>query len=470
MYTMSRRAGAAHRQDAEDHGLAKDRKRVVVIGGGFGGLRAARGLRHAPVDVTIIDRSNHHVFQPLLYQVATAMLSPADISGPIRSIARRQRNTEIALADVTGIDTKRRLVCTHDLAGTYDRSFPYDYLIISTGAVPSYFGHDEWAEFAPSLKTLEDAIAIRRKVLLAFEAAEAEMVHDPERARQLLTFVVIGGGPTGVEMAGAIAEVAHDALTKDFRHIDSASAHVLLVEAAPRLLLTYSEALAQKATDKLHRLGVEVRCNARVESVDEEGLVVQGSRIPAKTVIWAAGVKASPAGSWLGADTDRSGRVLVEPDLTLPEYPNIFVIGDTASIKSQGQPVPGIAPAAMQEGDFASQVIKARVSGRQIPSSFTYRDKGSLATVGRAFAIADIHRWQLSGRVAWMLWLIVHIFFLIGFRNRSIVMFQWAWSYLTFQRGARLITGALANESGSRHLPRDEYPAKRTRLPSAMVS
>ncbi|PWT75212.1 MAG: FAD-dependent oxidoreductase, partial [Chloroflexi bacterium] len=257
MYIRRGRASAAHGQDAENHGLAKDRKRVVVIGGGFGGLRAARGLRHAPVDVTIIDRSNHHVFQPLLYQVATAMLSPADISGPIRGIARHQRNTEVALADVTSIDTKQRLVFTHDLAGTYDRSFPYDYLIISTGAVPSYFGHDEWAEFAPGLKTLEDAIAIRRKVLLAFEAAEAEMGHDPEKARQLLTFVVIGGGPTGVEMAGAIAEVAHDALIKDFRHIDSASAHVLLVEAAPRLLLTYSEALAQKAVDKLHRLGVE---------------------------------------------------------------------------------------------------------------------------------------------------------------------------------------------------------------------
>jgi NADH:ubiquinone reductase (H+-translocating) len=470
MYTLRGRTSAAHGQDAENHGPAVDRKQVVVIGGGFGGLRAARGLRHTPVDVTIIDRSNHHVFQPLLYQVATAMLSPADISGPIRGIARHQRNTEVALADVTSIDTKRRLVFTHDLAGTYDRSFPYDYLVISTGAAPSYFGHDEWAEFAPGLKTLEDAIAIRRKVLLAFEAAEAEMGHDPEKARQLLTFVVIGGGPTGVEMAGAIAEVAHDALIKDFRHIDSASAHVLLVEAAPRLLLTYSKALAQKATDKLHRLGVEVRCNARVESVDGEGLVVQGSRIPAKTVIWAAGVKASPAGSWLGADTDRSGRVLVEPDLSLPGYPNIFVIGDTASIKSQGQPVPGIAPAAMQEGDFAAHVISARIGGRQIPSTFTYRDKGSLATVGRAFAIADIHRWQLSGLIAWMLWLVVHIFFLIGFRNRSIVMFQWAWSYLTFQRGARLITGPLANESGSQLPPLDQYPAKRTRLPSATVS
>jgi NADH dehydrogenase len=469
MDTRRGRTSAAHEHDAESHGPAKDRTRVVVIGGGFGGLRAARGLRHAPVDVTIIDRSNHHVFQPLLYQVATAMLSPADISGPIRGIARHQRNTEVALADVTSIGTKQRLVFTHDLAGTYDRSFPYDYLIISTGAVPSYFGHDEWAESAPSLKTLEDAIAIRRKVLLAFEAAEAEMVHDPEKARQLLTFVVIGGGPTGVEMAGAIAEVAHDALIKDFRHIDSASAHVLLVEAAPRLLLTYSEALAQKAADKLHRLGVEVRCNARVESVDAEGLVVQGSRIPAKTVIWAAGVKASPAGLWLGADTDRSGRVLVEPDLTLPEHPNIFVIGDTASITSRGKPVPGIAPAAMQEGDFAARVIKARISGRQEPSSFIYRDKGSLATVGRAFAIADIHRWQLSGLIAWMLWLLVHIFFLIGFRNRSVVMFQWAWSYLTLQRGARLITGTDGSESGHPHLPESGDSAKRTRLPSAAV-
>jgi NADH dehydrogenase len=398
------------------------------------------------------------------------MLSPADISGPIRSISRRQKNTEVVLADVTAIDSERRVVFTHDLTGAYDRSFPFDYLIVSTGAMPSYFGHDEWAEFAPGLKTLEDAIAIRRRVLLAFEAAEAEMAHDPEKARQLLTFVVIGGGPTGVEMAGAIAEVAHDALIKDFRHIDSSSAHVLLVEAAPRLLLTYSEALAEKATDKLHRLGVEVRCNARVESVDSEGLVVQGRRILSRTVIWAAGVKASPAGLWLGADTDRSGRVLVEPDLTLPEYPNIFVIGDTASIKSDGLPVPGIAPAAMQEGDFAARVIRARESDRQAPDSFTYRDKGSLATVGRAFAIADIHGWQLSGLIAWVLWLVVHIFFLIGFRNRFIVLFQWAWSYLTFQRGARLITGTSAGESGGQNLPTDEHPTKRMPLPSALVS
>jgi NADH dehydrogenase len=273
-------------------------------------------------------------------------------------------------------------------------------------------------------------------------------------------------------MAGAIAEVAHDALIKDFRHIDSASAHVLLVEAASRLLLTYSETLAQKAADKLHRLGVEVRCNARVESVDAEGLVVQGKRIPTKTVIWAAGVKASPAGLWLGADTDRSGRVLVQPDLSLPKYPNIFVIGDTASIKSQGQPVPGIAPAAMQEGDFVAQVIRARVRGRQASSSFIYHDKGSLATVGRAFAIADIHQRQLSGLIAWMLWLIVHIFFLIGFRNRSIVMFQWAWSYLTFQRGARLITGTLASEGDVLYpsSPGDYSARRRTRLPSAKVS
>jgi NADH dehydrogenase len=413
---------------------------VLIIGGGFGGLRAALRLGHAPVHVTLIDRSNHHVFQPLLYQVATAMLSPADISGPIRGITRHQQNTDVVLAEVTGIDVDRRLVFTRDLAGAYNRTFSYDYLIVATGAQSNYFGHEDWAAFAPSLKTLEDAIAVRRKVLLAFEAAEAEFEHDPEKARRLLTFVVIGGGPTGVEMAGAIAEVAREALVKDFRRISPASARVLLVEAGPRILSAFPEALSHKAMEKLSRLGVEVRCHALVESVEEGSLTIAGTRVEAHTVIWAAGIAASPAGTWLGADTDRAGRVLVGPDLTLPGHENIFVIGDTASALSHGQPVPGIAPAAIQEGAFAAAMIRSRLSGTQAPRSFVYFDKGTLATVGRAFAVAQIRRLQVAGFTAWMLWLLVHIYFLIGFRNRAIVMFQWAWSYLTFQRGARLIT------------------------------
>jgi NADH:ubiquinone reductase (H+-translocating) len=413
---------------------------VLIIGGGFAGLRAALGLRHAPVHVTLIDRSNHHVFQPLLYQVATAMLSPADISGPIRGITRHQKNTDVVLAEVTGIDVKRHLVFTHDLAGAYNRTFSYDYLIVATGALSNYFGHEEWATFAPSLKTLEDAIAVRRKILLAFEAAEAEVEHDPEKAHTLLTFVVIGGGPTGVEMAGAIAEVAREALIQDFRRIRPASARVLLVEAGPRILSSFPEELAEKAMEKLARLGVDVHCNALVESLEEESLTIAGHRIEAHTVIWAAGITASPAGIWLEAKTDRAGRVLVRPDLTLPEHENVFVIGDTASVISHGQPVPGIAPAAIQEGEFAAATIRAHVKGTQAPKSFGYFDKGTLATVGRAFAVAEIRHLKVTGFAAWMLWLLVHIYFLIGFRNRAIVMFQWAWSYLTFQRGARLIT------------------------------
>jgi NADH dehydrogenase len=419
---------------------------VVIVGGGFGGLRAAHALRHAPVHVTIIDRSNHHVFQPLLYQVATAALSPADISGPIRGIVRRQKNTEVVLAEVTHIDTGRQQVYTHDLAGSYDRTFPYDYLILATGAEGSYFGHDDWAEYAPGLKTIEDAIAIRRKVLLAFEAAEAEMERDPEKAKALLTFVVVGGGPTGVEMAGAIAEVARNALVKDFRHISPASARILLVEAAPHILAAFPQSLAEKAKGKLRRLGVDVRLNARVESVDADGALINGERLPAKTIIWAAGVKASPAGEWIGAETDPAGRVLVLPNLTVPDHPNIFVIGDTASVKSHEKPVPGVAPAAMQEGTYAGKVIRARVTGKPAPGPFVYFDKGSLATVGRSFAIAVIRNLQLSGFIAWVTWLLVHIFFLIGFRNRVLVMFQWAWSYFTFQRGARLITYNHADE------------------------
>jgi NADH:ubiquinone reductase (H+-translocating) len=413
--------------------------RVVIVGGGFAGIRAAKALRRAPVHVTVIDRSNHHTFQPLLYQVATAGLSPADISAPIRSVVGRQANTEVLLAEVTGVDLKARTVHVNDLAGNRDRAIPYDYLVLATGASESYFGHDEWREFAPGLKSIEDATAIRRKILLAFEAAETEADMDAEREKALLTFVVVGGGPTGVELAGAIAEIARKALVRDFRHINPASARILLVEASPRLLGAFPEKLARRAEEKLRQLGVEVKTNMRVERVDAGGVQMNGDFLAAGTVIWAAGVQASPAGQWLGAETDRAGRVLVERDLSVPAHPEVFVLGDTASVKGLEKPLPGLAPVALQQGAYIARTIQARLAGREAPP-FVYFDKGTLSTVGRAFAIADIRGFQLSGFFAWVTWMAVHIFFLIGFRNRFLVMFQWAWAYLTYQRGSRLIT------------------------------
>jgi NADH:ubiquinone reductase (H+-translocating) len=415
--------------------------RVVIVGGGFGGLRAARALSHAPVHVTLIDRKNHHLFQPLLYQVATAALSPADISAPIRHVLRRQKNAEVLLAEVTGVDVARREVHVHDLAtGTYDRAVPYDYLILATGASQSYFGHDEWAEYAMSLKSVEDATAIRRKLLLAFEAAEQEMQLDPDEARALMTFVIVGAGPTGVEMAGEIAEVARKSLLADFRHIDPATARILLVEAAPRILAAYPESLAERAAAKLQRMGVEVRTGSKVEQVDAEGAVIDGERVLARTVVWAAGVQASPAGAWLGVETDRAGRVVVRDDLSVPGHPEIFVIGDTAHAMWQGQPLPGVAPVALQQGAYVAKVIRGRLDGKTTIKPFAYFDKGTLSTVGRLYAIADIRGLRLFGFFAWIIWVVVHIFFLIGFRNRVVVIFQWAWAYLTYQRGARLIT------------------------------
>ncbi len=407
--------------------------RVVIVGAGFGGLRVARALRKAPVQVTVIDRQNHHLFQPLLYQVATADLSPADISSPIRSILRNQANAEVLLAEVTGIDVERRRV----LMG--DRSVPYDYLVLATGAWHSYFGHDAWAPFAPGLKSITDATRIRRQVLLAFEAAEMET--DSAKRQALLTFVIVGGGPTGVELAGAIAGLAHKSIVRDFRHISPASARIILVEAEPRLLGAFPASLAEKAKQKLQRLGVEVRTGVAVKDVDAEGVLIGDERVPAKTVIWAAGVKASPAGVWLGVETDRAGRVIVEPDLTVPGHPEIFVIGDTARLTVDGKTLPGVAPVAMQEGHYVAQVIRNRLAGQINQKPFRYRDKGNLATVGRSFAIADLRKVKLAGFIAWVAWLVVHIFYLIGFRNRLLVMIQWAWSYITYQRGARLITG-----------------------------
>jgi len=414
--------------------------RVVIVGAGFGGLRAARALRHAPVRVTVIDHGNAHVFQPLLYQVATAELSPADISAPIRGILRQQANAEVVLGEVAHVDTAARSVRVRGLADIPDRTIPYDYLVLATGARESYFGHDEWRRFAPGLKTIEDATDIRHKLLLAFEAAEVAMETDQQRAQALLTFVVVGGGPTGVELAGAIAEVARKALVKDFRHINPASARILLVEATPRILGAFPQSLARRAAEKLRRLGVEVRTNTRVERVEEGAVILNGQRLEAQTVLWAAGVQASPAGRWLGAEMDRAGRVLVQSDLSVPGHPEIFVVGDTAHVEQDGALLPGVAPMAMQEGRYVARVVRARVRGENLPPPFRYVDKGTLATVGRAFAVADIRGLKLSGFVAWVTWLAVHIFYLIGFRNRVLVMFQWAWAYLTYQRGARLIT------------------------------
>jgi NADH:ubiquinone reductase (H+-translocating) len=405
--------------------------RVVVIGAGFGGLEAVRGLDAAPVSVTVIDHKNHHLFQPLLYQVATAVLSPADICAPIRVVLRHQCHTEVLMAEVTGVDTANRRV----LLG--DRSCPYDYLVIATGSGQSYFGHEEWERFAPGLKTTSDATLIRRKILLAFEAAEMEP--DPERRRSLLTFVVVGGGPTGVELTGAIAELAHKVLIGDFRHVNPASARVVLVEALGRILPSFPERLARKVHCKLQRLGVRVRTASPVESVDEDGVIIAGERLESKTVIWAAGVKASPAAQWVGAETDKAGRALVGEDLTLPSHPEIFIIGDTAGAKQDGKPLPAVAPVAMQEGRYVAKAIRSRVAGEAPPAAFRYFDKGYLATVGRAYAVASIKRFQFSGLFAWLIWAFVHITYLVTFRNRVLVMIQWAWLYLTSQPGARLI-------------------------------
>jgi NADH dehydrogenase len=428
-------------------GHANQRPRVVIIGAGFGGLRAACTLRNAPVAVTIIDRNNHHLFQPLLYQVATAGLSPADISEPIRHILHRQRNTTVLMDEVTGIDLEMQQVITPD------RTVPYDYLVVATGAKHSYFGHDEWEPYAPGLKTVTDATFLRAKILMSFE--QAEMETDPERIESLLTFVLVGAGPTGVEMAGAIAELAHAALARDFRHIDPRSARVILVEALPRILPTFEEGLAKKAHAALHRLGVEVHTNSPVESIDEDGVVIAGKRLPAKNVIWTAGVAASPAGTWLKAEVDRAGRVKVNNDLTLPGHDNVFVIGDTACLMQDGKPLPGVAPVAMQEGTYVGEVITHRITGGNALPPFHYKDKGNLATVGRSFGIIDLGWIRFSGFLAWVAWLAVHIFYLIGFRNRILVMIQWAWAYLTYQRGARLITARKPSSVESKELVRE---------------
>jgi len=411
---------------------------VVIVGAGFGGLEAARALGRKPVRVTVVDRRNHHLFQPLLYQVATAGLSGTDITSPIRHILSHQPNTETLMAEVKGVDTQQQTIHLSDMLTSEDHNLSYDYLILATGSQENYFGHDEWKTVAPGLKSIEDAIEIRRRILLAFEAAELEP--DPEKQRALLTFVLVGGGPTGVELAGAIAELARRSLAGEFRHIHPQQAHIILVEGEPHILATFPDKLAQKAQKELARLGVDVRTSSRVESIEDEAVVIAGQRLEAKTIIWTAGVRASDAGRWLGALTDRAGRVLLEPDLSVPGHRNIFVVGDTAGVRQNGKPLPGLAPVAIQEGRYAASTIARRVAGKESPLPFHYIDKGNLATVGRSFGIVDIGPIQTAGFFAWVLWLVVHIIFLIGFRNRVSVLLQWAWSYLTFNRGARLIT------------------------------
>lgn len=413
---------------------SQQKPHVVILGGGFGGIRAARGLRHAPVRVTLIDRANHHVFQPLLYQVATAALAPSDIASPIRWILRKQRNATVLLEEVRTVDVERRVV---RLDG--GREIFYDYLIVATGARHSYFGHGEWEEYAPGLKSLEDALEIRRRFLLAFELAEKS--DDENERRALQTFVLVGGGPTGVELAGVMPSIAHDAMHRDFRRIDTRKTRVVLLEGGPRVLPSFPESLSARAHKDLLDLGVEVRTNALVTRVEPDAVWVGDERIATRTVFWAAGNAASPIGKSLGSRHDPAGRAHVNPDLSIPERSEVFVIGDLAIVTQGGKPVPAVAPAAMQMGDVAARNIRRDLQGEP-RVSFRYRNKGDLATIGRHKAIADFGRFHVTGRLAWWLWLFVHIMYLVGFRNRLSVLLQWAYAYVTYQRGVRLIMHA----------------------------
>lgn len=409
------------------------RPRVVIVGAGFGGLAAARALAGAPVSVTVVDRRNHHLFQPLLYQVATAALSPGDIAYPIRSALRHQSNAHVLLADVVGIDVSRREVALAD------GRLVYDFLVLAVGAGDAYFGHDAWQKDAPGLKTLEDALDIRRRILLAFEKAERET--DPAARRDLLTFVIVGGGATGVELAGAIADISRHVIVGDFRAIDPREARIVLVEAGPRILPAFLPASSDSAAATLRKLGVEVRVGVPVTAVDAGGVSVGSECLGARTVLWAAGVAASPLARSLGVRLDRAGRVTVEPDLSISGHPEVFVVGDLAVYMHQtGRPLPGLSPVAMQEGRTAAHNILLTLGGRP-RRRFHYIDKGTMAVIGRSEAVAEIAGLRFSGLVAWLLWCFVHIFYLIGFRNRIVVMLEWAWAYFTYQRGARLITG-----------------------------
>jgi len=409
---------------------------VVIVGGGFGGLAAAKALKNLRVRVTLVDRNNHHLFQPLLYQVAISVLSPGQIASPIRGILRKQKNTTVILGEVTGVDKERRCIFVNS-ADREGVPLPYDYLILATGAGHSYFGHNEFEKFAPGLKSVADAVAIRNKILNAFEQAEAE--EDPRLHRDLLTFVLVGAGPTGVEMAGAIATLVRSTLQSDFRRIDPSIGRIVLVDRGTRILGTFSDELSESAKRRLEELGVEVRLGQGVDQIDEEGVISAGERIARKTVIWTAGVAPSPAGKWLGAETDRAGRVRIQGDLTVPGHAEIMVVGDTASLDQAGKPLPGVAQVAMQQGRYAGRLIRSRVTGSSPPPPFSYFDKGNMAVVGKGFAILQSGKVKFSGFLAWLAWAAVHLEFLSTSSLRVSVFVQWVWTYLTGQRGSRLI-------------------------------
>jgi NADH dehydrogenase len=419
------------------------RTKIIIVGAGFGGLAATKALRNTPADIILIDRANHHLFQPLLYQVATSVLSPGQIGSPIRGIFRNQKNTTVILGEVTGVDKEQNYVFVSD-ADRERVPILYEYLVLATGVTHSYFGHNEFEQFAPGLKSLADAVAIRNKILQAFEQAEAE--EDPNRHRDLLTFILVGAGPTGVEMAGAIAVLVRSTLKSEFRRIDPASARIVLVDMAPRVLPPFSDDLSKAAKERLEKLGVEVRLGHSVDQIDADGIVVAGERIVSKTVIWTAGVAPSPAGKWLNAETDRAGRVRVQNDLSVPGHPEIFVIGDTASRDQNGKPLPGVAQVAMQQGRYAGKLIHSRVTSNREPGPFSYFDKGSMAVVGKGFAVLQSGRVRVSGFGAWLTWAAVHLQFLATSSLRLSVFLQWVWTYVTGQRGSRLIVNPRGSE------------------------
>jgi len=410
--------------------------RVIIVGGGFAGLAAAKALRKTPAKVILIDRTNHHLFQPLLYQVATSVLMPSQIATPIRNVLRNQKNTTVIMGEVTGVDKDQKSVFVSD-ADRQNVPLAYDYLILATGASHSYFGHNEFADYAPGLKSLADAEAARNKILQAFETAEAE--EDATRHRDLLTFILVGAGPTGVEMAGALAIFVRSTLKSDFRRIDPAAARIVLVDMAPKVLGPFSESLSKAAKQRLENLGVEVRLGHSVDQIDAEGIVIAGERVASKTVIWTAGVAPSPAGKWLNVETDRAGRVRIQKDLTVPGHPEIFVVGDTASLDQNGKPLPGVAQVAIQQGRYAGKLIRSRVVGNPPPGPFSYFDKGNMAVVGKGFAVLQSGKVQISGFGAWLTWAAVHLQFLATSSLRLSVFLQWVWTYVTGQRGDRLI-------------------------------
>jgi NADH:ubiquinone reductase (H+-translocating) len=432
--------------------------RIVIVGGGFGGLAAAKALRKTPAEAILIDRSNHHLFQPLLYQVATAVLTPSQIATPIRSIFRKQKNVTVILGEVTGVDKERKCVFVSD-ADRERVSVAYDYLILATGATHSYFSHNEFEKYAPGLKSLADAVSARNRILQAFEQAEAE--EDPSRHPDLLTFILVGAGPTGVEMASALAILVRTTLESDFRRVDPASARIVLVDMAPRVLAPFSEDLSEAAKRRLEKLGVEVRLGHSVDLIDDDGIVAAGERIASKTVIWTAGVAPSPAGEWLKVETDRAGRVRVQNDVTVPGHPEIFVVGDTASFEENGKPLAGVAQVAMQQGRYAGKVLHARITGSTPPGPFSYFDKGTMAVVGKGFAVLQSHKVRVSGFLAWLAWATVHLQFLATSSLRLTVFLQWVWTYFTGQRGSRLIV--------NHHAPQPAKAAEDTPSKSALA-